>query len=77
MAKVEIVRSVPVEGLKLPKKEILAGDLVAIRYLHFLFKKRVAEATGIPATTNDDVDWEDQPRRECAEDRLVLRIESP
>lgn len=35
-----------------------AFDLVAMRYIHFLLKKKVEELTGIPATNNDDVDWD-------------------
>lgn len=35
-----------------------AFDLVAMRYIHFLLKKKVETLTGIKATSNDDVDWD-------------------
>lgn len=35
-----------------------AFNEVAMRYIFFLMKKKVEELTGIPATTNSDVDWD-------------------
>lgn len=75
--KVLIVRTTKSETDETKTEEELAGDLVALRYLHFLFKKKVAEVTGIEATSNDDVDWEyHHLKPERTEERLVRRIES-
>ncbi len=50
-----LVRPTPENGF--PGDSLAAAQLVAIRYLHLLLKRQVELATGIKATTNEDVAW--------------------